>query len=422
MFNKRIITLIKRELKVRLMSRSFILMTILIPTFMFGIIGIQLLIHSMGKNESAKILIISDSQDILTSLETEFPRLPEVRNGKYKINYENIGRSSFNSRLNELKSKIIDESINGLVYIPSSALKKKHIEYFSVNPNNWTLFNVIKSPINKTLVSLYFKNEQMSQADIDFARDDVNISGFRITKEQKVEKGGVANLIVAILFSFLLYMSLIFAGQMTMNSVVEEKSNRIAEVLLSSASSMELMTGKILGTAIIEFLQMAIWLIPVMLLITTSWFVLPPEFTLQIKMDYILYFLVNYFVAVVTFVGLFTAVGAIFDNPQDAQSGMWPLMMLIMIPFFITLGLQDNPQSTLIRVASFFPFSSLMVMPARMTLVDVPWWQVLTSFIINIAVMISIFPVTGKVYRVGILITGKKPKWSEVAKWLKLKY
>ena len=422
MLNKRVLTLIKRELQVRLMSKTFILMTVLIPVFLFGLIGIQLLIHSMGKNESAKVLIVSDSQEILNSLETEFPRLPEVRNGNYKITYENIGSGSFDTRLNELKPKIVNESITGVVYIPSSALKNKNIQYYSVNPNNRTLFNIIKSSINKTLVSLYFKNEQLSGADIDFARNDVDIAGFRITKEEKVEKGSSANLIVALLFSFLLYMSLIFAGTMTMNSVVEEKNSRIVEILLSSASSMELMTGKILGTAIIEFVQMFIWLIPVILLITTSWFSLPPEFTLQINSGFILYFLINYLVAVITFVGLFTAVGAIFDNPQDTQSGMWPLLMLIMIPFFIAIGIQDNPQSTLARVASFFPFSSLMVMPARMTMIDVPWWQVSLSFIINIAVLFSIFPVAGKVYRVGILKTGKKPKWSEVAKWLKVKY
>jgi len=367
-------------------------------------------------------MIISDSQAILNNLENEYPSLPDVRSGKYKISYENIGSSSFEARLNELKPKLINESITGIIYIPSSALKKKDIQYYSLNPNNRSLLNAIKSPINKALISLYFKNEQLSQADINFARKDVDISGFRITKEQKVEAGSETNLIVAILFSFLLYMSLIFAGQMTMNSIVEEKNSRIVEILLSSTSSMELMTGKILGTAIIEFFQMAIWLTPVILLITTSWFALPPEFTLQINMSFIFYFLLNYLVAVVTFVGLFAAVGAIFDNPQDAQSGMWPIMMLIMIPFFIALGLQGNPQSGLAKVASFFPFASLMVMPARMTLVDIPWWQILISFIINVAVLVSIFPITGKIYRVGILITGKKPKWSEVVKWLKVKY
>jgi ABC-2 type transport system permease protein len=99
---------------------------------------------------------------------------------------------------------------------------------------------------------------------------------------------------------------------------------------------------------------------------------------------------------------------------------MWPVLMLIMIPFFIAIGLQSNPQSTFNQVASFFPFASLIVMPARMILIDVPVWQIALSFIVNIIVVIGIFKLAGKIYRIGILLTGKKPKWSEVFRWLRM--
>ena len=211
-------------------------------------------------------------------------------------------------------------------------------------------------------------------------------------------------------------------GTMTMNSVVDEKSSRIVEVLLSSANSIELMTGKILGTAIIGLIQMAIWLLPVIVVISTSWFMLPPDIIFSINLSFVLYFLFNFFIALVTYVGLFASVGAIFDNPQDAQSGVWPLLILIMIPFFIALSMQANPQSPIPKIASMLPVASLIVMPARMTVIEVPLWQVLLSAVINIFVMLSVFPLAGKIYRVGILITGKKPKWSEVVKWLRYKY
>ena len=207
-----------------------------------------------------------------------------------------------------------------------------------------------------------------------------------------------------------------------MRSVVEEKSNKIVEVLLSSISSKELLTGKILGMSITAFIQMAIWLLPVFLLVSTAWFVLPPEITLTIGISHLFYFLFNFFIALITFLGLYATVGSIFDNDQDAQSGGWPLLILIMIPFFIAISMISNPESSIARIASFVPFASLIVMPARMTILEVPLWQLVLSSVINIAVMISIFPVAGKIYRVGILSTGKKPKWSEVIKWLKYKY
>jgi len=120
-------------------------------------------------------------------------------------------------------------------------------------------------------------------------------------------------------------------------------------------------------------------------------------------------------------VGLFATVGSIFDNSQDAQSGVWPLMMLIIFPFLIAISLQSNPQSSIAKITSLLPFTSLLVMPARLTLVQVPMLELIASIVINLAVLFAIFPLAGKIYRVGILVTGKKPKWSEVRKWLAMK-
>ncbi|HEX7358697.1 MAG TPA: ABC transporter permease, partial [Ignavibacteriaceae bacterium] len=296
----------------------------------------------------------------------------------------------------------------------------KEVEYYSSNPNNSSLFYKIKPSINKALVEIYFAGRLLTEDEIKFARKDVDIKGFRVSSDEKVAQEGYGNRIAMVLFVFLLYMALIFSGSMTMNAVVEEKSNKIVEVLLSSASSTELMAGKILGTVIIEVLQMSIWLSPVVLLISTSWFFIPPELMPQMSIGFIFYFLFNYTIALITYVALYATVGAIFDNPQDAQSGVWPLLMLIMIPFFIALGLESNAQSTFALVASLVPFSSLLVMPARMILVEVPVWQIFLSVVINIVVLIGIFKLAGKIYRIGILLTGKKPKWSEVFSWLRM--
>ena len=174
--------------------------------------------------------------------------------------------------------------------------------------------------------------------------------------------------------------------------------------------------------SITSLIQMSIWLLPVFLLISTTWFILPPEITLTIGISHLFYFLFNFFIALITFLGLYATVGSIFDNDQDAQAGGWPMLILILLPFFIAISMISNPESSIARIASFIPFASLIVMPARMTILDVPLWQIVLSSVINVVVMISIFPLAGKIYRVGILSTGKKPKWSEVIKWLKYKY
>lgn len=420
MFNRRTLAIIKRELKSKLFSKTFIFMTVLVPAFMLGIMGIQYFIYSSSEEQKSNIVIITDSEEIKSKIENELSRSEDLKTGMIKVNYEIVEKDKFDSRLKQLKPDLLSEKITGVVFIPASLLQSKGAEYYSPNPNNSALFNKIKPAINNALIDIYFSSRKLTSDEINFARKDVDIKSFRVSKEEKVEEEGIGNQIALFLFTFLLYMAIIFSGSMTLNSVVEEKSNKIVEVLLSSASSTEMMTGKILGTVIVEVLQMIIWLSPVFLLITTSWFFIPAEFMPQTSVGYLLFFIFNYAIALITYIALYATVGAIFDNPQDAQSGMWPVLMLIIIPFFIAISLQSNPQSNLAQIASMFPFASLIVLPARMVMVDVPIWQILVALVINILVLIGIFNLAGKIYRVGILLTGKKPKWSEVYSWLKM--
>ena len=422
MVNRRTFSIVKRELKVKLFSRTFIIMTLLIPIFMLGIMGLQTFLFQYSDGENAFLIVASESQNVLDNIQTELSKMPKNQDGNVELMFEKLDRAKVEARLSNIRNDILEEKITGLIFIPEKALKDKKVEYFSKNPNNNTLLNKLKPSINKVLTDMYFVGKQLSTEELEFAKNNVDFNGFRISADKEIKEEGIGNTILSFLFTFLLYMSLLFTGQMTMSAVIEEKSNKIVEVLLSSVSSRELMTGKIIGTAITALVQMAIWLSPLIILISTTWFVLPPEFTLKLSMWHLLFFMLNYFIALITFLGLFATVGSIFDNPQDAQSGIWPIMMLIIIPFFIAIGMQTNPENQIARIASFVPFASLIIMPARITLVDIPLLQLVLSIIINIAVMILIFILAGKIYRVGILITGKKPKWSEVVKWFRYNY
>jgi len=422
MFSRRTIAILKRELREKLMSRTFIIMTILLPLFMIGILAFQTFLYSYEGDSNTNLIIVTESNSLKAEMQKEFEQLPFVKSGYYKINFESMNNTELDKYINTHKSELLSETLTGLIFVSDSAMFTKQVEYFSKNPTNRTLFDKVRPTINNVLVTNYFRGKDISEEDISYARQNVGFNNFRISSEKSVEEEGAGTVIVAFLFTFLLYFSLIFTGQMMMRSVVAEKSNRIVEILLSSANSKELMTGKIVGTSITGLIQMAIWLLPVILLVTTAWFTLPPEFTLKLNMFQVGYFLLNYFIGLITFMGLFTSVGAIFDNEQDTQSGMWPIMMLIMIPFFIAIAMLENSSNSIARIASMLPFASIIVMPARMVLSEIPVWQFVVSFIVNIATMVLLFPLAGKVYRVGILMSGKKPKWSEVAKWLRYKY
>jgi ABC-2 type transport system permease protein len=419
MFNFRTLTIIKRELREKILSKTFILMTLLVPVFMFGILAFQTFLIAYNGENSATLLIISESSELTNSLRKDFGEMSLVKNGKYKIDFETESKSEIKNKIDGLKNKLLADKLTGVVFIPSTALKDKRIEYYSKNPGNNDLFQKLRGTINQALVDNYFNNKQLSKADIEYARDRVDFNGFRISSDKEVKQANDGATIISMVFSFILYFSLMFIGMMMMRSVVEEKNSKIVELLLSSVKAKELMTGKIIGTAVTGLLQMIIWISPLIVLISSSLFVIPAEYMPTLSIGQIFYFLLNYFVGLITFLGLFATVGAIFDNEQDAQSGIWPIMMLVMIPFFISISMLKNPDTLLANVTSLLPFSSIIVMPARMSLVEIPLWQFALSIVVNVATMLLIFPFAGKIYRVGILLTGKKPQWSEVFKWLK---
>ena len=420
MFNHRVLAVIKRELREKLLSKTFIFMTILFPAIMFGGIGIQVLLKSdQGKSN---IALITESPELTSSFQNDFSNSDLTKDDKFTFTFDTMTRNDLKSFLEKSRQELLDGKITGVIFVPMSSLKDKRIEYYSKTPTNLSLSRRLDGPINKVLLDMYFSNRALSGEELDFARKGVDFEGFKVSKEENIKEEGYGNLVLSYIFAFLLYISLLMTGSMMLQSVIEEKSNRIVEVMLSSVSSRELMTGKILGAGLTALIQMIIWLSPIILIITTSWFALPQGFTVSITMNHILYLMANFALGLLIFLSLFAMIGSIFDNPQDAQSGMWPIMMLIMIPFFIALSLSENPNSPIANVAALLPFSSIMIMPIKMTVVEVPLWQLILCIVINIATLLVIFPVVGKVYRVGILRTGKKPKWSEVVKWLKYKY
>lgn len=420
MFNNRVIALIKRELREKLFSRTFIFMTILFPALMFGIIGIQVLLRSDEGN--SKIELVTETGKLTTAFQDELLSSDLIKNGKFAFTFYTMGRDDLKDFLNQKKQELLDGKITGVVYVPESALKDKRVEYYSKTPTNISLTRRLDASINKVLIDSYFSNRALSPDELEFARRGIDFSGFKISKEESIEEEGSGNLVISYIFTFLLYISLLMTGQIMLQSVIEEKSNRIVEIILSSVSAKELMAGKIIGSSITALIQMAIWLSPIMLVVSGSWIVLPAELAFSITMNHIFYLLVNFALGLILFLSLFAMMGSIFDNPQDAQSGMWPVMLLIIIPFLMAISMLENPNSPINNVASLLPFFSIMIMPVKMTVVDVPAWQLILCLVINTLTIFAIFPLAGKIYRVGILRTGKKPKWSEVVKWVKYKY
>ncbi|MFA8342821.1 MAG: ABC transporter permease [Rhodothermaceae bacterium] len=420
MFNNRVLAVLKRELRERVLTKSFIIGTLAFPLIMVGVIALQYIMRKFDDDKGVKLRVLTESVDLQNTIRNSFDKQEWVKDTSYVISYDLLADGDIGSYINENKSQVLDNEISGILFIPDSAKLNKEVAYYSKNAKNIAMERKLGRVINQLLIDNYFKDKDVSSEDIRFARNSVDFTIFKVT-EDKAEEENAGSLVLAYLFGILLYVGLLTMGSVALQTAIEEKSNRVVEVLLSSVNTKELMAGKIVGSTLTGLLQMFIWLIPVFVVAGTTLPFLPPEIAINMSVTQIAYFFVNFIIGLIIYIGLFATVGSIFDNMQDAQSAMFPLMMLIMIPFFMTFTMLENPDNTVGMYGSMAPFLSIIVMPVRMTLIDVPLIQILIALVVNVLTVFVMFPFAGKIYRVGILKTGKKPSWGEVVKWLKYK-
>lgn len=420
MFNYRSKAILKREIKTQIFSKKFIIMTLSLPIFMAVMFGLQYIFVTFDREEKSLLHILHESEDFQALIQQQIAGTELDNPALYELQFALIEPDAIESYVEERRPALLDGSITGIVFIPDSAREDKRIHYYSTNPNNQILQGRLREQVNRAVVGEYFDKLNVGAEAIAYARSNVDVQGIRVTSEGNTG-ADFDNMILAFGLSFLIYISLFSAGPAVMAAVNEEKTNRVVEVLLSAVTTRELVYGKIIGTALTGLVQMAIWISPVLIisLLSLPALAMLDTFDFNLSLLEVLYFLVNYFFGVICFMGFFAAFGAMFDNPQDAQGAMMPVFMLIMVPFFMVFTLVQNPANILAEVGSMLPFFNIMIMPARMVLIDVPLWQLGIAILVNIATLWLCIRFGAKLYRITILMTGKKPGWKEIYKWLR---
>lgn len=432
--------IIGREFNERVRKKSFILTTLLTPLLIVGLMVAPMLIMSYSEGEEKRIVVIDDSRIIAPYLQSN----DEVRFEPMSITVEDarkvfkehfavlhIGKDVVNNPAevrmytNESASIMLEENIATII--------EKAIESERLKAHNIENLPQILASIKADVALQSFKNESSSG-----------------TEEIKSSSSAVAT-VIAYVLSFMLYMFLIIYGAMVMQSVIEEKNNRVLEVLVSSVRPFEMMLGKILGVALVAVLQIVIW---IALIASVGFFVIPlliPEdissmlemmrqgVAIEAGADIGLLqaimtltdvqYLGTIFASLLLFVvggfllyaALFAAVGSAVDNVQDAQQLQLPITMPIILSLLIMITVINDPTSKVAFWCSMIPFTSPIVMMARIPY-EIPMWEIITSLVLLYATFIGAVWLASKIYRVGILIHGKKPTFKELYRWIRYKY
>ncbi len=419
LFSFRTMAIIKRELKAQVMTKTFIFTTIFVPIIMVGLMGLQTFLMMFEDKKDTQVEVFTERYELVSLLEKEYQSSDDFNRETFKIDFKYKEKSELEDYVQEVKPSLLDRSLNGIFFIPNGDRFDKTIEYYSANPKNSNITSKVTKMVNSVLVENHFAGKSVSEKDIEYARDRVSLQNFKISEKDEVEKDNYGAILLAGVLAFMLYMSLIMIGMQILKAVVEEKENRVVEVLLSSVHANELMSAKIVATTCAGLLQIVIWMLPFIFVSVTSIFVLPEKLQFSISLFQIGYFILNYGLGLITFLGLYAAVGAIFDNMSEAQQGAMPIMFLILVPFYICFTMLKDPTNSIAQVCSMIPFSSIIVMPVRMAMIDVPLWEVGVATLVNLITLLFVFSFAGKIYRIGVLKTGKRPKWKEVYRWIK---
>ncbi|SDW87554.1 ABC transporter permease [Flavobacterium degerlachei] len=431
--------IIKREFVAKVRNKSFIVMTFLSPLLFVGIAAFVGYLSSM-KAETKRIAIHDESGLFVN----EF-----VSKNSDKSGYKYVDLSLIDAKF--LKDSITNESYEGLLLIPKTtnvADLESKIQFISNDSPSISFIENVQSIVANKITNINLLEAKLDTEAIKNAQSKVNISLAKASGEQSVKGLNEIKIAIGGGFGYLIMMFIIIYGNMVMRSVIEEKTNRIIEIIISSVKPFQLMIGKIIGTSLAGILQFFIWaVIGLSLMFAASVFFgvnvgptakVSPEMMQQaqnefagpaqmyikelwnlpiasILIGFVVYFIGGYFL----YSSFYAAIGAAVDNQTDSQQFLLPIIMPLMLSVYVGFfSVMSDPHGTLAVVFSMIPLTSPIVMLMRIPF-GVPLWQIAISVTLLFATFFSVVWFAAKIYRVGILMYGKKPTWKELYKWLK---
>jgi ABC-2 type transport system permease protein len=434
---------LNREYTTRVRKKSFIIMTLLMPALMAAMIILPGYLMTRDDTKVRTIAVYDGSTILLGQLEssdyTKYKFIPE-------------------EEYNKVKDHLKTSDFYALLVIQPNVLNTQAVQLISTSNIPFDLKNQIQNKIRSVI-----EKEKMAEviklsgipdleAQIKATKTSISVNTIKLGESGEAKKSSTEiGMILGYVFGFVIYMYIILYGMMVMQGVMEEKQSRIVEVIISSVKPFELMMGKIVGIALVGLTQLAIWIVLGVAIISGARSLMPgaqhgataqdimaqsgamaqantPE---QLdKMQDILGMLgsVNFPLIIGCFIfffiggyllysTLFAAVGSAVDSQEDAQQFTLPIMMPIIMAIMVMMSAIKNPEGPVAFWFSMIPFTSPVVMMARIPF-GVPAWQLILSMVLLVITFVCMVWVAGKIYRTGILMYGKKVSWKELGKWL----
>jgi ABC-2 type transport system permease protein len=414
--------IIKREYLTRVRTKGFVIATLMVPLLGIATVLLLAFLASHGSNQSTRIAIVDNAGGLAESAARSLNGA--LVNGKPEFNVtESIDRPLSSDAVQQgLRARINSGTLDAYLVIPGDL--NQPFELHTRNPGNFALLARLTGVVNQTLIEARLRARGIRADDVSEIARGGDLQVIKVSRSgESVERGQTLG--VAIGLVILLYMSLLLYGIITMRSVLEEKTTRTMEVLISSVRPFQLLAGKILGVAGVAFTQFFIWLVSLGLLLSYG-AVMAAMFNpnssfpaIHLPVSLLIWVGFFFFGGYFLYSAMFAAIGAACSTEQDAAQLQWLAMGPLVFTMAVYWIVLSDPSSTVSVVLSEIPFFAPVLMPLRISVQAPPIWQAALSVILLLLTTLGVIYASARIYRIGVLMYGKRPTLPELVRWLR---
>jgi len=415
--NAKLWAIVRREYLERVRTRGFLVATILGPVIMSALMTVPMLVaRSSGK--LLRVAVLDETGTLRARVEEA---LRSARFGdKPRFEVPPGSEEPLEVRQAELKKAVLDGRLDGYLHLPKDVLTSGVASYYGRNVSNRMDLGLLDRSTGEVLVGLRLADAGLDPAKVKDLTRPLDMTTIRLSAAGEHEDRGIASLIFSITLMMILYTSILMWGQLVMTSVIEEKTSRVIEVMASGVPSTQLLWGKLLGVGAAGLTQFLVWALSLLVLslVTVGQAAgdfRMPESSPLVLVSFVLFFLLGFFF----YAALYASIGAAVNTVQEAQNFVFPIVMPLIIGLMCFTAVLESPDGGLAITLSMLPFLAPLIMFLRIVVLTPPWWQIALSLLLLGFGILAVVWVAARIYRVGILMYGKKPTFPELVRWVR---
>jgi ABC-2 type transport system permease protein len=409
----------KREYLDRVRKKSFLIGTILGPVLMASMIVLPGLLFELSPETQEKIAVIDGTNDLFEDFQKALSDTLKDGSPLFVLRNEPVTENNIEEIKRELGYEVESDALDGYLVIPGDVVAEGKATFYGKRAGNVKAYERLEGALSRTVIGRRLAGEGMDYESIRHLIKGVKLEALRLKKGEEKKSEFMLVYMTSFIFIMMLYMTILLWGVAVQRSIIEEKNNRVIEVLLSSLRPKDLMMGKILGVGSVGLTQYAIWAAFAGLLWLYAMSMGAMGQYIHFSPLTLIFFVVYYVLGFLFYSTLFAMIGSVCNTDQEAQQLQMPVMLFLVFTLVTPMAILQNPDGVFATVVSMIPFFAPITMFLRINILMPPAWQIALSIVLLIAGIYIFGMASAKIFRVGVLMYGKRPDIREIIKWMK---